>query len=717
MPNNAPFGHCPKCLLDLGFGPMPDEVDASSAAISGGTRTFGDYELLEQIGRGGMGVVYKARQLKLNRPVALKMISAGEFASPVLIQRFHREAEAAANLHHPNIVAIYETGEILGQHYLSMALIEGVGLDEYFKRSGSNLGSGDKDVRSVSRARQEDIVRILAKVARAVEHAHQHGVLHRDLKPSNIIVNQNGEPHLTDFGVAKVLGRGDSSLTASGAIMGTPSYMAPEQAAGQSKYITTAADVYSLGAILYALLAGCPPFRGETPVETLRQVVEQEPKHPSTLREGIDSDLATIAMKCLEKEPSRRYPSASALSDDLDRWLQREPIQARSINSGERFWRWCRRNPKLAALSSAVLLLLVAVATLSTLVAIHVAAKSEEVKAEARREADRSEDLKQRNQYLQQALIRDLGRLWEANAIDSYVVESGMMRALAGKDTTRPSLGQPLHLTFGTYFYKHPTNLLGTLAPALLALEDGLTDQLGRTVSVDLRIFNRYQPAIDALASNNVHFGRVGPSSYIQLLDKGVPVSLLAVQDTDAVTLAIFTRKGSDVARRYDANTNTPLPELIKNCSLAFGDTNSTTGYYLAKWFLASQGIHAADLGRQESQIAQESVLEAVSKGKFELGAANRNIVVKKPELVVLATYPLNDDVGRCWVATKTLDAATASEVQKWLLGLRSPDVLEGLSSSEGRVTGFKTMTDQALNPLRKIMRESTAFDSRSKEK
>ena len=315
-------------------------------------------------------------------------------------------------------------------------------------------------------------------------------------------------------------------------------------------------------------------------------------------------------------------------------------------------------------------------------------------------------------------LIGELGRLWEANAIDSYTVESGMMRALAGKDTTRPSLGQPLHLTFGTYFYKHPTNLLGTLAPALLALEDGLTDQLGRTVTVDLRIFNRYQPAIDALASNDVHFGRVGPSSYIQLLDKGAPVSLLAVQDSaDAVTLAIFTRKGSDVARRYDANTNTPLPELIKNRSLAFGDTNSTTGYYLPKWFLASQGIYAADLSRQGSQFAQDAVLDAVSSGKFELGAANRNLVVKKPEMVVLAAYPLKEDVGRCWVATRGLDAATASEVQKWLLGLRDPDVLEGLSSSEGRVTGFKAMTDYVLNPLRKIMRDSTAFDARSKQK
>src|SRR6266545_972780 len=320
VPTNAPFGHCPKCLLDLGFGPLPEEIGQPSRAKAGSDRRFGEYEVVEQIGRGGMGIVYKARQVALNRLVAIKMVNAGEFASPIVIQRFHREAEAAANLHHPNIVPIYETGEHQGQHFFSMELIEGAGLDRHIGRAGFSFGDPEGDARSALRARQEQIARIIAKVARAVDFAHQHGVLHRDLKPSNVILDHAGEPHLTDFGVAKVLGLDASSLTASGAIMGTPSYMAPEQAAGQSKRITIAADVYSLGAILYAMLTGQPPFRGETPVETLRQVIEQEPKHPSTFKDGMDCDLATIAMKCLEKEPSRRYPSAAALADDLERW-------------------------------------------------------------------------------------------------------------------------------------------------------------------------------------------------------------------------------------------------------------------------------------------------------------------------------------------------------------------------------------------------------------
>ncbi|HXJ61747.1 MAG TPA: protein kinase, partial [Verrucomicrobiae bacterium] len=276
VPANAPFGHCPKCLLDLGFGPLPDKAEGSPSVKPASSRDFGEYELQEQLGRGGMGVVYKARQIALNRLVALKMISSGEFASPMLIQRFHREAEAAANLHHPNIVPIYETGEVNGQHYLSMELIEGIGLDEYIKRSEATAGTQGKDARAAWQKRQEEVARLMARVARAVDYAHQRAVLHRDLKPGNIIVDQNGEPHLTDFGVAKVLGGGDSTLTASGAIVGTPSYMAPEQASGQSKHITTAADVYSLGAVLYALLTGVPPFRGDTPVETLRLVVGEE---------------------------------------------------------------------------------------------------------------------------------------------------------------------------------------------------------------------------------------------------------------------------------------------------------------------------------------------------------------------------------------------------------------------------------------------------------
>ncbi|MCR4411596.1 MAG: serine/threonine protein kinase [Thermoguttaceae bacterium] len=311
---------------------LPQTVDLVSQRADT-LRDFGAYELLEEIGRGGMGVVYKARQRGLERIVAMKMILASHLASAEHVRRFQEEARAAAALRHPNIVHIHEVGQCHGQHYFTMEYIEGQNLAE-------RSAGGALDAQSAAR--------LVAKVARAVDHLHRQGYVHRDLKPSNILLDADGEPYVTDFGLAKVFLPG-TEATATGAIVGTPSYMAPEQAAGHSAEVGPASDVYSLGAILYELLTGQPPFRQETPLDTLLAVLGGEPKPPRQIDRRVPRALEWIAMKCLARAPSQRYASAAALADDLERFLRHEELEARPPHLVQRAYRWFRREPALAA--------------------------------------------------------------------------------------------------------------------------------------------------------------------------------------------------------------------------------------------------------------------------------------------------------------------------------------------------------------------------------
>jgi serine/threonine-protein kinase len=324
--------------------PRPGDSSGLPGSTDGSFGWIGDYEVLEEIARGGMGVVYKARQKPVRRLVALKMILTGQMASSQERARFLREAEMAANLDHPNIVPIYEVSEFQGCPFFSMKLIEGQSLARLIKQKSRENSPYEPDVAA----------RLTVTVARAVHFAHERGFLHCDLKPSNILLERDGRPYVTDFGLAKPAG-GDSSLTISGAILGTPSYMAPEQATGSRKGLSPATDVYGLGAILYELLTGSPPFRNDTVMETVVDVLERDPLPPRELRPEIPKELETICLKCLEKDPRDRYPSAEALAQELERHLQGEVIDTTSLIP--RLRRWHRREPELAARLGGLLLI------------------------------------------------------------------------------------------------------------------------------------------------------------------------------------------------------------------------------------------------------------------------------------------------------------------------------------------------------------------------
>ena len=328
-------GLCPGCVAAVAFGPEPNSPTTRRQMP---LPDFEGYQVLEEIGRGGMGVVFKARQAKLDRIVALKTILAGRLASAGEVERLRAEAQAAAHLQHPNIVAIHEIGELDGLPYFSMDYVEGRSLAQLVHDG------------PLTPTRAATYVKTLAE---AIAYAHEQGILHRDLKPSNVLIDKFDEPRVTDFGLAKRLlseSQLNTQLTVTGQVIGTPSFIPPEQAGANNGEPGPASDIYSMGALLYFLLTARPPFLGATLEETLARVLNAEPETPRVLNRVVPRDLETICMRCLQKEAARRYPSAQELADDLGRFLRHEPILARPVAGLEKAWRWCRKRPAVASL-------------------------------------------------------------------------------------------------------------------------------------------------------------------------------------------------------------------------------------------------------------------------------------------------------------------------------------------------------------------------------
>jgi hypothetical protein len=389
-PHSTRHDETPSDPYATNYGPISPDTEGS---VAGGlARRFGEYELLEEIGRGGMAIVYKARQQTPDRLVALKVIKSAELAGPDEVRNFRLEANEVARLDHAHIVPVYEVGEQDGQHFFTMKLFEGGSLNQHLARYRGDLKAA---------------ARLVATAARAVHHAHQRQLLHRDLKPGNILLDDGGQPHVADFGLAKRLGgEGEASQSV---VAGTPEYMAPEQARNDPR-LTTAVDVYGLGGILYALLTGHPPFRGQSLWETLRQVQSQEPTLPSAHRAGFPRDLETICLKCLAKEPGRRYGSAEALADDLERWLRGEPVLARPVGRWERVRMWRRRNPVVAALGAAFAAALIVGSILSTWFGIEAGRREKDTNDALEVVKDREHQLAGANAELEETLARSLLR-------------------------------------------------------------------------------------------------------------------------------------------------------------------------------------------------------------------------------------------------------------------------------------------------------------------
>jgi serine/threonine protein kinase/ABC-type phosphate/phosphonate transport system substrate-binding protein len=705
-PPDSLWGLCHKCLFDEAVAmPQPDDLLASG-------KRFGEYELRTQLGRGGMGVVYEAVHVALRRPVALKMILDSQSGSPAAHRRFHMEAESAARLDHPNIVPIYDIGEHDGHCYLTMKRIAGQTLSEKI-RSGELCLQPKTNATSRSDLRQRtvSIVRLMATIARAVGHAHEKAVLHRDLKPSNILVDAEGQPHLTDFGLAKILerenGEAPGAISGDGSVIGTPNYMSPEQAAGRP--VTHASDIYSLGAIFYEMLTGRPPFKASTVMDTLRAVMEQSAVRPSVRNSRVEPDLDTICLKCLEKSPAARYESAQALAEDLERWLRHEPIRARPVSLPVRARRWVRRNRNASLVMASLFLGLVA-AIASLLVARE---------RQARLELINANNLQMFNEEVE--------RLWAETNRPHLHVHAARLAQMVNADL-RPVTPDAIRLTHAAVISGNPYGQAMNYAPVLALVQKRMEQILGKPVFIDLRLYKFDGDGSRApVSTGEVDFQRLGPLRYVQAR-QAQPQLELVVSEIQPKQGVIFARKSAGISNLTQ----------VAGRRVAFAGTNATISF-LTKVALAREGLTVRDLAvasnltfrpwptespsnkrassedTESDTYAHREVMRQVLENTYDVGEGPRRHFElnkhRKGGLVELASFPVIQDVI---VARAGLPAEVIDAFRQSLVLLKSENERALLLRMKSDLEGFSKASDADYAPLRAMMEEVRRFDTGS---
>jgi len=587
-------------------------------------------------------------------------------------------------------VGIYHAGEHDGQPFFSMELINGANLDKYLANYGAT--AAETALRKPIEAQQQQLaVHILSKVAWAVDYAHRHGVLHRDIKPANILIDEAGEPHLVDFGLAKMIEKPRANMTSTGAIMGTLAFMAPEQASGQS--ITIAADIFSLGAVLYAMLTGQQPFRGATPYETLRRVVEEDPRNPSTLNPLIERDLATICLKCLEKDPQRRYTSARALAEDLDHWLNDEPIAARSIGRIEKLWRWCRREPILAGLTSGIAVSLVSAA----LFAINA----------YRGERAHVSRLENATETLLAALIDRIERQWqnpEEPVVRISADERDLMlkRQLPSRSAARP----PARVTFGVHspsFDYNAQRIAEDFLPILNYLETNIAFP---SLRIDLLLFKDPSNAIEAMVSGHVDIMRVSPPTYVLARQKNSNlVPLVRQQNRGLLSTAgaIITLADSPIDTCED----------LRGKRLGFLEESSAIGNVVPKAELYDLGLWDSHFA-SATNLRTRELLEALSERRIDAGATELEHITPVNEMNVrLNERPrfkilrLTSSPNSPWIATTMLHAIVTTAISNSLIHLSDMEVLGSMRA----VTGFSEVKSSDYDLIEEQVTKAKLFD------